>query len=156
MKNVQSSANPASLKRYLLIIFILPVLWVFLLSSITVHAQVLVSMNPDTAQQGQTLTTLITGSGTQFQSSSPNGNVLDIQLRKLGYDTIFPDTSTINIIDNTHFDVEVSVPPAAQKGLYDLYVKLGTGSNLILPQVFRVGTPNGMINGIVYYDTNGN
>src|SRR5262245_54784131 len=102
MKNVQHSANPVSLfKRYLMIIFLLPVFSVFLFTSIAVNAQVLVSMNPDIGQQGQTLTTVITGSGTMFQSSSPNGNVLDIQLRKLGYDTIFPDTSTINIIDNT-------------------------------------------------------
>ncbi|HKR06761.1 MAG TPA: T9SS type A sorting domain-containing protein [Bacteroidia bacterium] len=128
----------------------------FLLSCITVNAQVLVSMNPNIGQQGQTLTTLITGSGTQFQSSSPNGNVFEIQLLKLGYDTIFPDTSTINIIDNTHFEVEIIIPPAAQKGLYDLYVKLGPGTNVTLPQAFRVGTPDGTISGIVYYDTNGN
>ncbi|HKR03113.1 MAG TPA: T9SS type A sorting domain-containing protein [Bacteroidia bacterium] len=156
MKNIQNPKTLSSLKRWLLIILLVPVFSVFLFSSITVNAQVLVSMNPNLGQQGQTLTTVVTGSGTQFQSSSPNGNVLEIQLLKLGYDTIFPDTSTINIIDNTHFDVEISIPPAAQKGLYDLYVKLGTGENLTLPAEFRVGTIEGTVSGTVYYDTNGN
>jgi hypothetical protein len=152
MKKIKYPKNPASLKRLLLVI--LP--FVFLFSSTTVNAQ-LVSISPAIGQQGQTLTTLITGQGVQFQSSSPNGNILDVQLQKPGYATIYPDTSTINIIDNLHFNIDVSIPSAAAKGLYNLVVTVGPGNtNLVLTNAFRVGTPDGTVSGTVYYDSNNN
>jgi len=129
---------------------------VLLLTCATVHAQ-LVSMNPGLGQQGQTLTTTVTASGNVFQTSTSNGNILNIQLRKFGYDTIFVDTSTVNIIDGSHFSVDVIIPPAAEKGLYDLAIKVWPNSYYYtLQNAFRVGTPDGTVSGHVYYDTNGN
>jgi hypothetical protein len=59
-------------------------------SVISLYAQSLVSVAPDSALSGTTLYAQITGSNTLFQNSSPNDNVFGIYLQQGGnYDFAF-------------------------------------------------------------------
>lgn len=126
----------------------------------SVHAQSLVSASPNTVQAGATLATTITGSGTFFQGSSPQGNVNNIYIEQGGayyYADFFSMIST----DDTHVDASISVPSNATPGLYNLHVEYFDPFNfqtyyLQLPNSITVNPPDGYIQGKVFDDVNGN
>ena len=109
------------------------------------------SVNPNTAQQGQTLTTTITEAAGSYLVGSPpcdNYGIFMIQ----GIDTIFSNLYNWQWMDVV--DVEWTIPPAAPLGFYDVYVASshydwwqGTCTNIgywVLPSGFEVTLANGI------------
>jgi uncharacterized repeat protein (TIGR01451 family) len=143
------------MKKYLLLLFA-----GLLLSGFNVNAQSLVSAIPNNAQVGTTLTTTITGSGTFFQNSSPQGNVNSIYIQQ-GGSTYYADFFAIFATDDTHVDASIVVPGNAPLGSYNLYVEYFDPFNfqfftLPLLNGIIVGPPDGYIQGKVFDDANGN
>lgn len=125
----------------------------------TANSQSLVSINPNTAQQGTIITATITGALTTFMNSS---GPQDIYLQ-MGATTIPTDWWTINVQSDTQCSVDFNIPGGAPIGIYDLYLSYWDGIfpfatlvPLTLPGSFTVGNPDGYIEGTVYNDLNQN
>jgi uncharacterized repeat protein (TIGR01451 family) len=146
--------------KNLCILFIL-----FSISVITVQAQ-LTGINPNQGVHGQTLTTTITANNIFIQTSSPSGNISQINLIK-GVDVInvfdifngFNFTTTV--MDPNTVVTDVTIPLTAVAGLYDLEVITGDPMypwqnpiSYSLPGVFTVIPPDGYVSGTAYKDLN--
>lgn len=117
---------------------------VFMLLNFTfVKAQNLVSISPDIAQQGQTLTTTITGSGNIFVPGSPMGGY-DIRMIKSGgsYE-IDSDFGSVVYNNSNNVNAHWTFSGGAPSGMYDLIVDATDGSggwaSYTLPSIFQVG-----------------
>ncbi|MDF2437668.1 MAG: hypothetical protein K0Q95_2044 [Bacteroidota bacterium] len=91
-------------------------------------SQSIVSVNPNTAQQGQTLSVSVTGSGTSFGQ----GTTL-IKLWKAGV-SVFPNSTTI--INSSQINATFSFNTSHPAGLYDVMV-YGTNS-VTMPAGFNL------------------
>ena len=134
-------------------------LLVTLMLGFTVHAQSLVSASPNFVQAGTTLNTTITGSGTFFQGSSPQGNVNSVYIQSANI--YYADMFTLLSTDDTHVNASIVVPGNAPLGSYDLYVEYMDPNTfqyytLPLAGAITVGPPDGYIQGKVFDDLNGN
>jgi|GEM_PF-3452227 len=97
-------------------------LFSFSLASLFSYSQILgnlQSVYPNSAAQGQTLTTTITEVPGSFMMSSPPCSNHEVLL-VLGTDSIFSNSYNIPWIDEV--DAEFTIPPAATPGFYDVYV----------------------------------
>ncbi len=118
----------------------------------------LVSMSPNTAMSGTTLSTTITADrGVFLINSSAQGNINGIYL-KYGSTSILGDFSSINVLDSLHATVNFNLPANTPPGSYDLEVFLGSlyaGCHKLL-NAFTVSAAPSNISGTIFYDTNGN
>lgn len=122
-----------------------------------VQAQTLVSVNPNTALTGTTLTAQITGSGTSFQSSSPQGFFLE-----QGVTTIYASLATAVYMSNQNMTIDFNISPTTPVGNYTLqymyedFANPGTILTLSLPNAVTIAAPSLTITGNVFLDYNGN
>lgn len=120
------------------------------------------SIRPDTAYQGQTLTTTITMANGTFSLGSAPFQSSDIYLQRGG--TIiytYAGYSTANVyFPYDSLWTEFTIPANAPSGLYDVHVITydwqGFPTDWSLPNGFRVGTIAGTVEGDLYFDTNQN
>lgn len=146
------------MKNYLLVLGLVSVI------SLQGNAQSLVSITPNMGTPGATnLVTQITGVGTTFQGSSPQGTIIDVNLDLAGGNIIYGDFLSIAIIDDQNFTIEWDIPGAAPVGQYDLNVTYEDWSlgfpnwmYLTLPSSFQVGVPDGYVQGRIFNDVNEN
>ncbi len=142
------------------------IFFALLILSYSAQAQ-LTGINPNIAVLNQTLSTTITSSGLFMQSSSPSGNIYEIKLVGpasytidiFNLDFVFNPTTTVTHPDTITTDI--TIPLAAQSGLYELRVTVGdvfdphiNQIQYTLPNAFTVTPPDGYIMGNVYDDTN--
>ncbi len=148
------------MKKYYLLSLLL------LLVITSVKAQ-LTGMSPSQAIHGQYLTTTITSNNLFIQTSSPSGNFYEAYLQQGAYIIpIFDFWSggwwpTLFVQDGNTTTADISIPPTAPTGAYDLHVTLGDPFypyyNQVfytLPAAFTVLPPAGYITGTVYEDLN--
>jgi len=141
-------------------------LFVLLILSYSAQAQ-LTGMNPNIGVLNQTLNTTITTSGIFIQNSSPTGNIYEIKLVGPAFYTIdifnmdFVPNFTTTVINADSVTTDMTIPLAAQSGLYELRVTIGdvldphiNQIQYTLPNAFTVTPPDGYIMGNVYDDVN--
>lgn len=134
---------------------------ILLLTAIVLHSfvqsQTLVSVAPNTAIAGTQLTAQITGSGTSFQSSSPQGFFLE-----QGLNTVYALLSSAVYTSNQSMSINFNIPPATPPGSYTLQYTYEDPANngsfltLSLPNAVTITAPQLTISGSVYYDYNNN
>ncbi len=130
------------------------------LLSLTGMSQTLVSASPNTAEVGTTLSTTVTAAGTFFMNSSPQGYIQSIYIQQ-GATSYYADFwSGLLAIDDTHASAIIPVPSNAPVGVYDLHVEYFDQGfnylNLLLTGGVTVVPSDGLIEGNVFYDINGN
>ncbi|HMU76187.1 MAG TPA: SdrD B-like domain-containing protein [Bacteroidia bacterium] len=120
-------------------------------------AQTLTSVSPDSTYRGATLSALISGVNTLFQSSSTTGFYLE-----QGTNSIIGSLSSMNALSETQTEIDFVIPYNAPYGWYDLrYVyedtaSQGTYLTLTLPNAVEILSANVTISGVVFEDLNGN
>jgi uncharacterized repeat protein (TIGR01451 family) len=125
------------------------------------------SIRPDTAYQGQTLTTTITMNSGMFSTASAPYQSSDIFLQQGG--TViytYAGYSIYNIYGNPPFQFDDSlwtqftIPSNAPNGYYDLHVTtydyMGIPTDWVLANGFHVGQFAGSVQGDLYFDVNQN
>ncbi len=140
----------------------------FLLATVFIHASAqIVSIRPDTAFRGQTLTTIITMPFMAFSTASAPYQNTDIYLQQ-GGTVIYcdPSYSIMNVYGNPPFTFDdslhcdFSIPANAPNGYYDVhlltYDYMGIPTDNLLTNGFHVGTFAGTIEGDLYFDINQN
>jgi uncharacterized repeat protein (TIGR01451 family) len=137
---------------------LLPLTLIITLSS---FAQV-VSINPDSAIQGQTLITTITMTAGQFSMGSPPFMSSDIYLQQ-GATIIYTYSgySMSNVYWGTDsLWTQFDIPGGAPLGYYDLHVvdydQFFMPTDYVLPNAFLVSPPDGTIEGDIFNDVNQN
>jgi len=120
-------------------------------------AQTLTSVSPDSTYRGATLSALISGVNTLFQSSSTTGFYLE-----QGTNSIIGSLNSMNALSETQTEIDFVIPYNAPYGWYDLrYVyedtaSQGTYLTLTLPNAVEILSANVTISGVVFEDLNGN
>ena len=126
----------------------------------------LVSIDPDSALQGETLTTTITAQPGTFMMASPSCSNTDIYLVQGNYQMI---ATSFNVIWQDQLSVDFTIDNTAPLGYYDVYMGSGhydwwTGDCInngwwVLYNGFRVTGPTGIKNEnatekqpVVYHD----
>lgn len=123
----------------------------------TTLAQTLTSVSPNSTYRGTTLSALISGANTLFQSSSTTGFYLE-----QGSTSIVGSLSSMNALSETQVEVDFAISNFVPYGWYDLrYVyedtaNQGTYLTLILPNAVEVLSASVTISGVVFDDQNGN
>ena len=119
-------------------------------------------IRPDSAIQGQTLTTTISMASGTFSTGSPPYQNTDIYLQQ-GANIIYtyPGYSWSNVyFPYDSLWTQFTIPGNAPTGYYDLHVitydYLSVPTDWVLPNGFRVGPVAGSIEGDLYFDTNQN
>ncbi len=132
-------------------------LWLCVLVVHNAYSQTLNSVSPDTALLGTTLTAQISGTGTLFQSSSPQGFFLE-----QGLTSIYASLSTANYFNDQSMEINFVIPPGAPSGSYNLvYSYFDTTAaaplvTLTLSNAVNIVTPSLYLSGNVFVDTNNN
>lgn len=146
----------------------LSVLFVLIFAATVVVAQSLVSMSPNSIVQGSsTIVSTITGSGTLFQNGSPPNSIVDVTISGPATYTLFNafpfSGGNINVTDDEHADVDVTLPINVPIGSYNLSVTyydccpgISLPITLTLPNAFTVLAPDGYVQGTFYWDVNQN
>lgn len=127
-------------------------------------AQQLDSISPNTGTLGQTLNATISGTATVFTQGSPPQGYLQqgatrIDIGTFNNWTFMYDLTSISDIQATG---DITIPLGAPTGFYDLYLDQitdpwsGNGYNLILPNAFYIGTPDGYTVCNIFLDANQN
>jgi len=120
-------------------------------------AQTLTSVSPNSTYRGTTLSALISGANTLFQSSSTTGFYLE-----QGTTSIVGSLSSMNALSETQAEMDFVISNFVPYGWYDLrYVyedtaNQGTFLTLILPNAVEVLSASVTISGVVFDDQNGN
>ena len=101
------------------------------------YSQFLTTINPDSANAGQSLTVSVFGSGTSFTQGS---GVMNVRL-------VLPPDPAINAsswttISNTQVDPSFTIPPGTKSGWYDMEVSTDVDGLLIKPQGFYITGPS--------------
>jgi hypothetical protein len=99
------------MKKILLLIFICSL-------NFTTQAQQFLSINPNFANSGQTLSTTVTSTGFYYTMGSAPGQFWQDFYMYQGSYIIFPNS--INVLDDDHLDVNWSIPAAAPSGNYEV------------------------------------
>lgn len=106
-------------------------------------AQSLTAINPDIAQQGQSLTTTITATGNIFTPGSPFGGYDVRMIKSGGVYEVDSDWGSVNFNNANNITAHWNIPGGAPSGMYDLYVDATDGSGSwmthFLPSVFQIG-----------------
>lgn len=131
--------------------------FLFLVPFFALSQGTLVSVFPNNATKGQTLTVTITGQGTTFISSTPSGSVQGAFLdNNAGF---FIYTSYLYTpTDDEHIDLEFSIPANAPTGVYDVNLEIfppWAPTYIVLPLSFYIEV-DGIITGATFFDDNGN
>ncbi|HEX8517407.1 MAG TPA: T9SS type A sorting domain-containing protein [Bacteroidia bacterium] len=100
----------------------------------TAQAQSIVSVTPDSAMQGQTLSVVITGSATSFGQGTATTQAWLSQ----GMDIIAPNS--VVELNSTQLLVNFTIPVTSSTGLYDLNTYNGTDGLLTLANGFKINT----------------
>lgn len=136
------------------------------LSASSGYSQI-VSIRPDTAVQGQSLSTIITMPATTFSFSSAPYQNTDIYLQQ-GGTVIYcdPSYSIYNVYGNPPFwfddslHCDFNIPNNVPSGYYDVhlltYDYMGIPTDNTLPGGFHIGAFAGYVEGDLYFDTNQN
>jgi len=103
----------------------------------SVASGTLVSIAPNSANAGQFISTLLTGSGTNFMSGSST-----VYLSMASSTTIFE--SAYSPISNTQRTCDFNIPANAATGYYDLNFYSMADGFLSLPYSFYIGSPTGI------------
>ena len=123
----------------------------------TTLAQTLTSVSPNSTYRGTTLSALISGANTLFQSSSTIGFYLE-----QGTNSIIGSLSSMNALSETQTEMDFAISNFVPYGWYDLrYVyedtaSQGTFITLILPNAVEILSASVTISGVVFDDQNGN
>ncbi len=93
----------------------------FLLHLTSSQAQSILSVNPNQGAAGTTVVgAIVTGQGTFFQASSPQGNIRTRLESASGCYVL--DNSAVAVIDDDHLSVDYDFPPDMVDGAYDVVV----------------------------------
>jgi len=95
------------------------------------------SINPDFAIAGQTLNVTITGNNTHFNQASYT--TINFGFNQGSGTTV---VNSLNIINNTSIDANITVPPNTFNGDYDVYVDNDIDGYLLLQGGFHIGNVN--------------
>lgn len=123
----------------------------------TTLAQTLTSVSPNSTYRGTTLSALISGANTLFQSSSTTGFYLE-----QGPTSIVGSLSSMNALSETQVEMDFAISNFVPYGWYDLRcvyedtANQGTFLTLILPNAVEVLSASVAISGVVFDDQNGN
>lgn len=123
----------------------------------TTLAQTLTSVSPNSTYRGTTLSALISGANTLFQSSSTTGFYLE-----QGTTSIIGSLSSMNALSETQSEMDFVISNFVPYGWYDLrYVyedtaSQGTFITLTLPNAVEILSAPVTISGVVFDDQNGN
>ncbi|HNT80891.1 MAG TPA: hypothetical protein PKH65_09440 [Bacteroidia bacterium] len=136
---------------------VLTLLLGYLVITASLQAQTINSMSPDTAYNNQVIDPVITASNLFFQTSSPSGDIYQIYIKQGGYTSYLFDVFTfwqysINVVNDTAFIDNYTVPLNAPLGLYDLYVVNNWLYTYVLPNAFEILPPDGYAQGKAYND----
>lgn len=132
-------------------------LWLCVMVVYNAYSQTLNTFTPNTALLGTTLTAQITGTGTLFQSSSPQGFFLE-----QGLTSIYASLSSANYINNQSMEIDFVIPAGTPTGSYNLvYSYLDTtpaapSITLTLSNAVNIVTPSLNLSGNVFIDLNNN
>ncbi len=108
----------------------------------------LVSVNPSTANAGQTLNVTILGQNTHFTQGSST-------IVEFGFDPINA-VNSFNIISDTEIQANITIPANVYSGLYDLYVNNNIDGSLSLLNSFQVvGNPCSITADYTFTDNGG-
>ncbi len=110
-------------------------------------AQQFISIDPDSAYQGQTLNTLVTASGFFFTMGSAPSTFGDFYMKQ-GGNYIYPNI--VNVLDDDHVDVEWTIPANHPTGNYTVEWFL----TYVIPGGFDVLPAD--LKGTVYFDADSN
>jgi hypothetical protein len=118
------------MKKILLLIFICSL-------NFTTQAQQFLSINPNFANSGQTLSTTVTSTGFYYTMGSAPGQFWQDFYMYQGSYIIYPNS--INVLDDDHLDVNWSIPAAAPSGNYDVEWSFsGVGFTMDVPGGFNI------------------
>ncbi|MFN8310571.1 MAG: SdrD B-like domain-containing protein [Chitinophagales bacterium] len=123
------------------------------------HAQI-TNITPNQGTAGYDVSTTITSSGIFLTSSSPQGNIQEILLRK-ATDSVYANADSTVVVNTNTATTFFHLPANIGTGVYNLIVRIAdlfthAITEFSLSNVFTINSPSATVSGTVYYDLNSN
>ncbi len=108
---------------------------IFLFLSVTSNSQTITAISPATGAAGTTVTAILTGQNTFFQSGSPQG----IQNFYLKYNSCRTIVGTnFVVLNDDSIQVDIPIPAGYINGVYDVSARKSTFQTMTLPASFTI------------------